>query len=331
MKKLLFGISVFLFSGFALFGQDATGRVIGTITDPTGAGIPGAKVTVTNTATQVSRETVSDSEGSYQVLEVPIGNYRVSVEHPGFSRTVTDPQVLNINQSLRIDVRLTVGATTETIQVQAQTAGVETVNATLGSSVTSRPIVNMPLNGRNVLDLALLQPGVTPQRSSGGPGGFTFSIAGSRTDSVTFLLDGGINNNLLNNGVVYNPNPDAVAEFRILTSNYSAEYGRNAGGIVSVVLKQGSNDLHGSAFEFLRNDAFNANDFFDNLNGQPRPVLKRNQFGATVGGPIIIPKLIHGKDRFFFFVGYQGQRLTQKTLGSQVITYTPAALHGNFS
>src|SRR5438128_4041020 len=113
----------------------------------------------------------------------------------------------------------------------------------------------------------------------------TFSVAGQRTDSITYLLDGGLNNNLLDNSVVYNPNPDTVAEFRILTSNYSAEYGRNAGGIVSVVLKQGTNDWHGSAFEFVRNDAFNANDFFDNLNGQPRPVLKRNQFGATIGGP----------------------------------------------
>ena len=319
-----------LFSALSLFGQDATGRVIGTVTDPTGAAIAGAKVTVTNVATQVPRETVSDTEGNFQILEIPIGSYRVNVEHPGFSRAVTDPQVLNIGQSLRIDVKLTVGATTETVQVQGQASGVETVNAMLGSSVTSRPIVNLPLNGRNVLSLALLQPGVTQLRPGGGVNSL-FSIAGSRPDSITYLLDGGVNNNLLDNGVVYNPNPDTVAEFRILTSNYSAEYGRNGGGIVSVVLKQGTNEYHGSAFEFIRNDAFNANDFFDNLNGQPRPVLKRNQFGGTVGGPITIPKLFSGKDRFFFFVGYQGQRLTQKTLGSQVITYTPAELSGNFS
>ena len=332
MSKLFFtSVFAFLFSALSLLGQDASGRVIGTVTDPTGAAIAGAKVTVTNVATQVSRETTSDNQGNYQILEVPIGSYRVNVEHPGFSKVVTDPQVLNIGASLRMDVKLTVGATTETVQVQGQAAGVETVNATLGSSVTSRPIVNMPLNGRNVLDLALLQPGVTQQRSNGGPGGFTFSIAGSRTDSVTYLLDGGVNNNLLNNGVVYNPNPDTVAEFRILTSNYSAEYGRNGGGIVSVVLKQGTNQFHGSAFEFNRNDAFNANDFFDNLNGQPRPVLKRNQFGGTIGGPITIPKVFSGKDRFFFFVAYQGQRLTQKTLGLQVNTYTPAELSGNFS
>ncbi|MDQ2945552.1 MAG: carboxypeptidase-like regulatory domain-containing protein [Acidobacteriota bacterium] len=332
MSKLLFtSVFAFLFSALSLFGQDASGRIIGTVTDPTGATIAGAKVVITNIATQVSRHTTSDNQGNYQILEVPIGSYRVNVEHPGFSRVVTDPQVLNIGASLRMDVKLTVGATTETVQVQGQASGVETVNATLGSSVTSRPIVNMPLNGRNVLDLALLQPGVTQQRPGGGPGGFTFSIAGSRTDSVTYLLDGGVNNNLLNNGVVYNPNPDTVAEFRILTSNYSAEYGRNGGGIVSVVLKQGTNEYHGSAFEFNRNDAYNANDFFDNLNGQPRPVLKRNQFGGTIGGPITIPKVFSGKDRFFFFVAYQGQRLTQKTLGSQVITYTPAELSGNFS
>src|SRR5207244_7532569 len=132
MKKLLFfAVSVFLSYGLNLFGQDATGRVIGAVTDPTGAAIAGAKVTVTNTATQVPRETTTDNEGNYQVLEVPIGSYRVSIEHPGFSRVVTDPQVLNIGQSLRIDVKMAVGAVTETVQVQTQAAGVETVNATL--------------------------------------------------------------------------------------------------------------------------------------------------------------------------------------------------------
>ena len=140
-----------------------------------------------------------------------------------------------------------------------------------------------------------------------------------------------VNNNLLSNGVVYNPNPDTVAEFKILTSNYSAEYGRNGGGIVSVVTKSGTNTLHGSAYDYLRNDALNANSFFNNAYGLPKEVLKRNQFGGTIGGPIEIPKVIHGKDRFFFFFGYQGQRQTALNTTSATTTYTPAELGGDFS
>jgi hypothetical protein len=183
------------------------------------------------------------------------------------------------------------------------------------------------LNGRNVLQLALLQPGVT---ETTGPSGGGFSISGGRGDSVTYLLDGGNNNNLLSNLVVFNPNPDTIAEFRILTSNYTAEYGRNGGGIVSMVTKSGTNDFHGSAFDFLRNDALNANTFFNNANGQPREVLKRNQFGFTAGGPVMIPKIVNGKDRFFIFGGYQGQRqVTTQTSTSP--TFTPAELKGDFS
>src|SRR4029077_8669086 len=151
------------------------------------------------------------------------------------------------------------------------------------------------------------------------------------TDSITYLLDGGVDNHILNNDVVFLPNPDAIAEFRLLTSNYTAEYGRNGSGVISVVTKSGTNQVHGSLFEFVRNDAFNANTFFNNENGQPVPILKRNQFGATVGGPISIPKLFSGRDRFFFFVGYQGQRLVQTVQNAGVTTFTPAELNGDFS
>ncbi|MGH9937092.1 MAG: TonB-dependent receptor domain-containing protein [Blastocatellia bacterium] len=210
-----------------------------------------------------------------------------------------------------------------------QSSAVETISPTLGQSVTSRPIVNLPLNGRNVLDLAKLQPGVS-ETNPGDGGAGSVNIAGARADSVTFLLDGGNNNNLLSNGVVFNPNPDAVAEFRLLTSNYTAEYGRNGGGIISVATKSGTNSLHGSAYDYLRNDALNANTFFNNLNGLPREVLKRNQFGFTVGGPALIPKLIDGRDRFFFFVAYQGQRqVTTNT--ATATTFTADELLGDFS
>jgi hypothetical protein len=314
-----------------LSGQEASGRILGNLTDASGALIPDVKVTVANTETGTNRTTVSDRAGFFQVADLPIGTYTITAEKSGFAKLETAPQKLLINQSLRLDLAMSVGQVTDTVEVAAQAGGVETVNVTLGQSVTSRPILNMPLNGRNVLDLALLQPGVTETNSDSTTAAGRFSIGGGRTDSVTYLLDGGVNNHILNNDVVYSPNPDTVEEFRILTSNYTAEYGRNGAGIISVVTKSGTNQYHGSLFEFLRNDAFNANTFFNNANDLPVPVLKRNQFGATMGGPISIPKLINGHDRFFFFAGYQSQRLVQTISNPAVTTYTPAELTGDFS
>ena len=315
-----------------LVAQDATGRVVGLVTDAQGAVVAGAKVVVTNVETGVNRSTVTGTDGQYQVLQLPIGSYRASAEQTGFRKVVSTPEKLLINATLRLDLRLEVGALSEVVQVEAQTTGVETVSVTLGNAVTATQIVNAPLNGRNVLDLALLQPGVVPSEANTSANGVgNFSIAGGRQDSVTYTLDGGLNNNLLNNGVAYNPNPDMVEEFRILTSNYTAEFGRSGGGIVSVVTKSGSNAVHGSAYDYIRNDALNANSFFNNAAGLDREVLKRNQFGGTVGGPITIPKLFSGKDRFFFFVGYQGQRQSTLSTTDKTTVFTPAEMNGDFS
>ena len=315
-----------------VMSQDATGRIIGVVTDPTGSLVPRAKVTVTNVATGAKTETTSGEDGSYQALLLPIGAYTVAAEAPGFRRTVTGNEQLEINQSLKVDIKLEVGATSETVQVEANASGVETVNATLGASVTTSQIVKAPLNGRNVMDLATLLPGVIPgvAGTSTTAGGTSFSIAGARTDSITFILDGGVNNNLLSNAAVLNPNPDAVEEFRILTSNYTPEYGRNAGGIISVVTRSGSNDFHGSAYDYVRNSVFNANSFFNNELGLPKDTLKRNQFGATVGGPVLLPKF-NGRNRLFFFVAYQGQRLSQLQNTAKNQVFTPAELNGDFS
>src|SRR6202034_820056 len=198
-----------------------------------------------------------------------------------------------------------------------------TVNPTLGQSISGRVITNMPLNGRDMLDLALLQPGVT-ESNDDNTGAGNYSIAGGRTDSVTFLLDGGNNNDLLDNSNLLDPNPDAIAEFRLLTSDYTAEYGRNGGGIISIVTKSGTNQIHGSLFEFLRNRAFDANDYFNNRLGIPRLDLKRNQYGATLGGPI-------RKDKAFFFLAYQGQRQVQAVPDNDVPVYTPEEMNGDFS
>jgi Carboxypeptidase regulatory-like domain/TonB-dependent Receptor Plug Domain len=310
-------------AGVSIHAQDATGRIIGNVTDPSDAAIIGAQVTVENDATKISQTVISDSKGYFQVLSLPIGFYTTTIEHEGFRTQVFEHQTLQINQSLRLDAKLAIGQKSESIEVTTQAANVETVNQTIGTTITGETILRAPLNGRNVLDLAALSPGVTETNSDSGAAG-NYSIAGGRSDSVTFLLDGAVNNDLLNNGVVFNPNPDTVAEFRVLESNYSAEYGRNAGGIISVVTKSGTNQFHGSGFEFLRNDELNANAFFNKIDGLPRDALKRNQYGGTIGGPI-------KKDKFFFFVGYQGQRLSEQQTSGLFPVFTPAEITGDFS
>ncbi|MBA4122644.1 MAG: carboxypeptidase regulatory-like domain-containing protein [Acidobacteria bacterium] len=317
--------------------QESSGKIVGTIVDQAGAVVPGAKVTVTNAGTQVSRDTVTDEGGNFQVISVPVGTYQVSVERSGFKKALSEPQKLNINQTLKFDISLEVGSQAEVVEVTSAPSLVETANPTLGQTVSERSVVSLPLNGRNVLDLALLQPGVT-ETNPGNSGAGGFNIAGGRSDSVEYLLDGGLNNNLLSNAVVFNPNPDAVAEFRILENNYTAEYGRNGGGIISVVTKSGTNQVHGSVYDFVRNNAFNANSFFNNKNGTPKDILKRNQFGFTIGGPVYFPRfgeggktIFNGKDKLFFFVSYQGQRQVQTQTTSSVKVFTPAELRGDFS
>jgi hypothetical protein len=277
---------------------------------------------VTNVDTKVTQQVITNEQGFYQAPLLPIGSYTVTAEMPGFRKAVTKPEKLEINNALRVDLQLAVGNRSDEVVVEEGISHVETVTPTLGLSVTANQIASMPMNGRNTLDLALLQPGVIPSTAGGNTG--TFSVAGARQDSVTYLLDGGINNNLLSNGVVLNPNPDMIEEFKILTSNYSAEYGRNAGGIVSVVTKSGTNELHGTAYDYLRNDALNANTFFNNANHLPKQILKRNQFGGTIGGAAV-------KDKLFFFSGWQSQRLSQLQATSKITVFTPAELNGDFS
>ncbi len=308
------------------WAQSPTGRIIGNVTDPSGAAIPGARVTATNVGTNISRETTTGPDGFYQILALPIGTYDVAIRTQGFLEQKFENQHLQINQSLRIDAQMTIGSQSQIVTVKAQAAGVETENSTVGATVVGSEIQQAPLNGRNALDLAKLEPGVTevnPGSSSAG----NYSIDGGRPDSVNYVLDGSLDNNLLDNSVVYNPNPDAIAEFHILESDYSAEYGRNAGGIISIVTKSGTNQFHGSLYDYVRNDAFDANSFFNKLQGLPRDVLKRHQFGATLGGPI-------NKNKLFFFESYQGTRQTvrETPVGFSITpVFTPAELNGDFS
>lgn len=315
-----------------LLAQDATGKITGVVTDPSGGVVASATVSVVNLATNVAKETKTDTTGFYQVSLLPIGKYKITASAAGFEKVTTVPQgALEINQTLRVDIQLPVGKLSDMVVVESAANLVETENATVGGTVSGVAIEELPLNGRNTLDLLGTQPGVTLSNPDSGAAG-SYSIGGQRTDSITYLLDGGNNNSLLSNAVVANPNPDAVGEFRVLESNYSAEYGRNAGGIVSVVTKSGTNTVHGTLYDYVRNNDFDANPFFNNEQGLPVPVLKRNQFGGTVGGPVVLPKIVNGRNKLFFFFSYEGQRQSAlDTSPGKVTTYTPAEATGDFS
>src|SRR5580700_879092 len=314
-----------------LLAQDATGKITGAVTDQSGAVVANASVTVTNLETNLHKETRTDSSGVYQVLLLPIGKYKISATAAGFEKVTMVPQnALEINQTMRVDIQLPVGQVTNTVVVESIASLVETENATVGATVTGMAIMELPLNGRNTLDLLKTQPGVTPTNPDSSAQG-AYSIGGQRTDSVTYLLDGGNNNSLLGNAVVANPNPDAVAEFKVLENNYTAEYGRNAGGIVSIVTKSGTNTVHGTAYDYVRNTDFDANSFFNNEQGLPIGVLKRNQFGGTFGGPMVIPKVVNGRNKVFFFFSYEGQRQTSNVALGETTVFTPAEAQGNFS
>ncbi len=324
-----------------LSAQSVSATISGRVTDSAGAIIVGAKLQLSSTDRGTVTEAATNDVGLYTFPAVQPGPYKLTAQNSGFKQAQADNITVDVGSQLVQNFQLQVGATSDSITVETAESLVNTVSSTVSSVVTGAPVQDLPLNGRDTLQLALTQPGVTPQiiGTPGGPSitGFAgngFSIAGARSNSVTYMLDGGDNNSVSSSVAVVDPNPDTIAEFRILTNNYSAEYGRSNGGIVTVITKSGTNQIHGTLYDYLRNKDLNANNFFNQSTPgsySPRPTLIRNQFGVTMGGPLSIPKLIHGKDRFFWFMGYQGQRQNSTTVGSQVGTFTPAELTGDFS
>src|SRR5579863_2864307 len=299
--------------------QQATAQITGTVKDATGAVVSGAKITLKNLATNAVRAVNSGKDGGYLFALVPIGTYEVDTEQTGFAKSVQTGIKLEINQNAKLDVVLQVGASTQVIEVSSEVSQVDTVSATLGKVETTERILALPLVERDTLQLGLLQAGVfAPDQDDGS--GNPYSVSGQRSESMTFLIDGADNNDFLGNNIVVDPNPDAVAEFKILTNNYTAEYGRTSGGIVNQVIKSGTNQIHGSAFEFFRNTALDASDYFL----QAVPVLRRNIFGATLGFPII-------KDKMFFFASYQGTKRSEGQNPGPLPVLSPAERTGDFS
>jgi Carboxypeptidase regulatory-like domain/TonB dependent receptor len=297
-SSLLLVVVCLLFASTAAWSQTST-SLRGTVTDQSGAVVAAAKVILTNTDTGISRDTITGSDGGYVFDLLPVGTYKVTVEKAGFATFVQTGIKLELNQFGRLDVTLKVGQTSQVVEVSSNVAQVDTTSAVLGKVEDQRMINDLPLSGRDTLQLGLPQAGVfapDPDDGSGNP----FSVSGQRSESLTFLLDGGLNSDFLGNRIVVSPNPDAVQEFKILTNNYDAEYGRTSGGIVNQITKAGTNSFHGDLFEFNRNDLFNARDYFLPA-GLPKQAFKRNVFGGTIGGPI-------KKDKTFFFLAYQGWR-----------------------
>ncbi len=243
----------------AAWGQ-TNASLRGTVNDQSGGVVVGAKVTLINTGTGIARNTTTGTDGGYLFDLVQVGQYRVAVEKSGFATFVQEGIVLELNQNGRLDVALKIGQAAQTVEVTGNVAQVDTTSAVLGKVEDERAIRDLPLLDRDTLQLGLLQAGVFPpdqDDTSGNP----FSVSGQRSESLTFLLDGANNTDFLGNNIVVSPNPDAVEEFKIITNNYDAEYGRTSGGIVNQITKSGTNDFHGDLFEFLRNDVLNARDY----------------------------------------------------------------------
>lgn len=319
----------------SLYAADPTGTIAGTVSDPSGAVIGGAKVTATSSSTGLRRSTTTGQDGSYILPLMPVGNYTMTVDQSGFKHYEQRGVDVRADATGTVSVVLQLGSSSEVVTVTSNAEMVETRSGTLSQVVGTMKITELPLNGRNAAALVLLAPGTADlntgtagnARGSGDvlqgasyPGAQAITSNGSRSDGINYHLDGGSNIDHYTNVNNPFPNPDALQEFSVQTNNYSAEYGRASGAIVNVVTRSGTNTFHGSGFEFLRNGALNARNFF----APTQDKLKRNQFGGTLGGPIV-------KDKLFFFGSYQGTQIRNISEGNSAFVLTPAQAQGDFS
>ena len=313
----------------AAFAQTATGVLNGRVNDPSGASIPGAKVTIQNQATGVKQEGPTNSEGRFFNGFVLPGAYRVTVEKAGFGKYVQSNLTINVQQTVTLEIELKIGDTATTVEVSANAAQLATETSSISTVVTSKQILDLPLNGRNPFSLATLTPGVTP-----GGGGSTPWISGGRNATNEITIDGTSvilpENNVSNLSTGYTPIQDSVAEFSVITNALAAEYGRTGGGVINVATRGGSNTFHFSAYDFLRNTKLDTNTWLNNRNGVKLAAFQRNQFGFTVGGPVTIPNVYDGKNRTFFFFSEQSTR-SRSASQSQASVPLPEWMAGDFS
>ncbi|MGE5325872.1 MAG: TonB-dependent receptor domain-containing protein [Deltaproteobacteria bacterium] len=328
MKRVVFLMgTLFLVSACAFAQGGGNAAITGTVTDPSGAVIPAATVTATQAGTGFKRSATTNASGVFNLPSLPPASYSVTVEAAGF-KTSTRTITLLADQIRALDMKLELGQTTQQVTVESSAVLVNTVTPVLNQVIEQSRVINLPLNGRNAADLTLLVPGTTGANGHGTtqgdtkqvPGAESIAVNGARPDQISYNLDGGSNEDLMSNTNNPFPFPDALQEFSVQTNSFDTQYGTNAGAVVNVVTKSGTNNWHGDAFEFVRNKVFNARNFF----AKEVDPLKRNQFGGTVGGPI-------RKDTSFIFFGYQATRI--RTVGNAANTILPTAanLTGDFS
>lgn len=316
-----------------LSAQSTNASIVGIVTDASGGAVPNASVTATNTGTGVNRVVTTNEAGAFTLTPLIPGPYELKVTNAGFKTRVQSNIILETGATLKIDVQLDVGQVSEQIEVTAAAPIMQTQEASVASVVTTSQLERIPVNGRNFTRLMVLMPGVSdvaPNQSKGGQAGLQMmSINGQRQQDNNFTIDGVDNNIMYMSSGIGSPPMDAIQEFRVATNN-SAEYGRNAGANVNISIKSGTRDIHGSVYEYLRNDKFDANDWFANAQGNGKVPFRQNQYGVAVGGPVVIPKLYNGRDNTFWFASWEGYR---RRRGNTLINTTPVDSwrQGNFS
>ena len=319
-------VVLIFFAAAPLLAQVDTGAILGTISDQSGAVISGATVTLKNEGTNATLTTTSEQDGTYKFTPLKIGAYTVSATFKGFQKTETRHIQVDVGAQVVVDLRLTPGNVTETVEVVATAPLMQSQDASLGQVMDTRNVNDLPLNGRNFTFLAQLTAGVnTPQADTrGNAASGAFAANGLRPAQNNYLLDGIDNNSdtvdfLNGTNFVVLPPLDAVQEFKVQTSDFSAEFGRSGAAVLNATIKSGTNQLHGAAWEFFRNDKLDAADFFENAGGIKKGELRWNQFGVTAGGPVVIPHIYDGHNKLFFFGDYEGFRRVQGTILSGTV------------
>src|ERR1700677_1322644 len=316
------------------WSQQITASITGTVEDASGAAINDATVTARDTERGSSSTTKTTQGGVFNLSNLPIGTYEVKAEAPGFETAVQPPITLVLNETARLGFKMKVGAVTNTVQVTSEAPQLQSDTTQVSTLIDAHTITGIPLATRNYVELTLLAPGsITPNNSTfntgdNANGGGRPSINGNREQSNNFILDGMDNNQTSENDLAVTPSPDAIEEFNLITSNAPAEFGNFQGGIINASIKSGTNQFHGAAWEFFRNDVLNANQWENKFDGPgnflPRGGLRWNMFGGTLGGPV-------WKDKLFFFADYQGQRFDHPTTNQFITVFTNNERNGDFS
>src|SRR5215469_1516905 len=307
-----------------LFAQLSLGTIVGNITDESGAAVPGVTIKIINEGTSSERTVTSNATGTYTVPALPPGMYTVQAQLPGFRAEIQRGLKLDVNQTLRVDLALKVGEITEKVEVSAAAVQLQTDSSTVATTVDNKKVVELPLNGRSFTQLTVLVPGaVGTGTGTYQSSGTTVSVSGLRSENNNYTLDGVNNNETFFKSYGVQPSIDAIQEFKVQTNITSAEFGTGAGANVNLVTKSGSNEFHGAAYEFHRDNHLSTNDYFSDKADVAKPIFRQNQFGGVLGGPI-------KKNTTFFFVNYDGLRFSQGSSNLSIVP-TQAQLSGNMS